>query len=262
MTHENKTPDRDLTDRIDALAAEADPPVEPRPPRPERCPNCIDEWHALPIRRNLVLLRQDYCGCADCDRALDAYDYATDTSEIVCPGSTLEGPIQPLEVRLERAGFELALDLVEIQVVTLLADTPPESESFPPPRKTSAIEFPNPLPYRATIHAYRLGTTWRGTDHVVVLHQPDTDGAGPQTVLFRYHPPGTPQPRFAGTFLLGSLMLTVLDDGSDAEGYRSAIDPHGIVIEIDDRMRPRYQVDGHIDPRAMVTRITGQTIGD
>ncbi|WP_109523605.1 MULTISPECIES: hypothetical protein [Nocardia] len=263
MTYEyNKTPDQALTDRIDALAAEAENPIEPQSPRPEECPNCIDEWHALPIRRNLVLLRQSYCGCADCERDVDAYDYATDTSEIICPGSTVEGPIEPLQVRLERAGFDLTLDIVEIQLVTLPEDTPPDPDPFPAPRTTSAIEFPDPLPYRAVIHAFRLGSTWRGTDHVVVMHQPEEEDTGPCTVLFRYHPPGTAQPRYGGTFLLGGLMLTLLDDGSDAEGYRSAIDPHGVVIEIDDHMRGRYQVDGHIDPSEMVTRVTGQTVSD
>ncbi|MET7774080.1 hypothetical protein [Nocardia sp. NPDC005366] len=263
MTNEhNATPDQDLTDRIAALAAEAENPVEPHAPHPERCPNCIDEWHALPIRRNLVLLREHYCGCADCDRVMDAYDYATDDSEVICPGSDVGGPIEPLAVRLDRAGFELSVDLVEIQILTLPVDAPPDPDPFPPPRPTIAVEFPNPLPYRAAIFAYRLGITWRGADHVVVLHQPDDDGTGPQTVLFRYHPPGTPQPPIGGTYLLGNLMLTVVHDGSDAQGYRSAIDPSGIVIEIDDHMAARYQVDGHIDPRDMVTRVTGQTVSD
>ncbi|MET7771418.1 hypothetical protein [Nocardia sp. NPDC005366] len=260
--HENKTPDQLLTDRIDALAAEPDTPVEPQAPRPEQCPNCIDDWHALPIRRDLVVLRQNYCGCADCDRELDAYDYATDTSEIICPGSTIEGPIEPLEVRLDRAGFDLTLDIVEIQLVTMPLDTPADPDLFPASGVTSAIEFPDPLSYRAAVFAFRLGTTWRGADHVVVMHQPDDSGSGPLTVLFRYHPPGTPQPPTGATYLLGSLMLTVLDDDSDAEGYRAAIDPHGVVIEIDDRMRGRYQVDGHIDPRTMVTHVTGQTVTD
>ncbi|MGW4364564.1 hypothetical protein ACWEKT_02875 [Nocardia takedensis] len=262
MNHRDKTPDQILTERIDALTDEAETPVEPQPPRPERCPNCNDDWHALPLRRDLVLLRQNYCGCADCDEDLDAYDYATDTSAIVCPGSTVEGPVEPLQVRLERAGFNLVLGILEIHLLPLPEETPPDPEPVPPPKSTTAIEFPHSHMYRAGVHAYRLATSWRGADHVVVLHQPDDDGTGAQTVLFRYHPPGTPQPRLGGTFLLGPLMLSVLDDGTDAEGYRAALDPNGVVIEIDDQMQPRYRAAGHIDPADMVARVTGQTVTD
>lgn len=131
MTPFETTPDRLLVDRIDALTDE-DPLLEPPEDEPERCPHCIDEWHALPIRRNLPLLRTDYSDSPEYQRRFDAYDHHTDTSAIVCPGSTIEGPVQPLTIRAARAGFDV-VHVIPIYIVDPADPYPePEPQTRPP----------------------------------------------------------------------------------------------------------------------------------
>ncbi|MGW4769911.1 hypothetical protein ACWEO2_17925 [Nocardia sp. NPDC004278] len=266
MPQHNPTPDRALVDEIDVLVDEqlaAAPDSGTR----ETCPHCYDEWHSLPIRKTLLMMRQLYCGCEGCDRILAAYDYVSDTSPIICPGSTFHGPLEPLETRAARAG------VIVIDIAALLRE-PPAPAPLPPspaPPDGCALRVPFPAAdaYRGPVWAYRLLRPWRDTDYVVVMHvQRDIDididtGAGlttiSETALFRYFPPGTPQPPSRESFLVGGELLSIMDDDSDIERYGAAIDGHGVNIEIGDH-GARHRADGNVNPDVFVQQITGQMV--
>lgn len=88
-------------------------------PQHPKCSHCHRDWHGLAITERIERLRDDWqraqnrnsfgCGCFVCvsvfgdrevdqdaldaaARALDEYRYATDDSEILCPGSDFIGP--------------------------------------------------------------------------------------------------------------------------------------------------------------------------
>ncbi|WP_433678048.1 hypothetical protein [Nocardia sp. CA-119907] len=262
MPQHNPTRDRALVDEIDALVDEQ-LAATPDNGRPEMCPHCHDEWHSLPIRKTLLMIRQLYCGCEDCDRILDAYDYASDTSPIICPGSTFHGPVEPLETRAARSG----VIVIDIDIAALLCEPPaPTPLPLPPaPPDGCALRFPFPAAevYRGPVWAYRLSRPWRDTDYVTVMHvERDIDTrTGPitETALFRYFPPGTPQPPSRESFLVGTQLISVIDDDSDADHYRAAIDGHGVNIEIGDH-GARHRANGHVNPDLFVQQITGQMV--
>ncbi|MGV9611374.1 hypothetical protein [Nocardia xishanensis] len=263
MPHHNKT-HRLLVDEIDALVDQQ--LAAPRDSgKTESCPHCPDEWHSLPIRKDLLLLRLMYCGCEDCDRLLDAYDYARDTSPIICPGSTFHGPVEPLPARMTRHGIEIVV-LEPVPVPRPRpAPVPPLPQAEPPDGCALRFPFPESEHYRGPIWAYKLSRTWRGADYVVVVHiERDTTGTGsaviPETVLFRYFPPGLPQPAVRETYEMAGQFLSILDDDSDADGYRAAIDSHGVNVEIDADSAARHRADGHVNPDVFVQMITGQMV--
>lgn len=83
-----------------------------------------------------------------------ATDYASDTSPIICPGSTFHGHLEPLEIRAARAG------VIVIDVAALLRKPPtPTPLPLPPaPPDGCALRFPFPAAdaYRGPVWAYRL----------------------------------------------------------------------------------------------------------
>ncbi|MEU2030762.1 hypothetical protein [Nocardia amamiensis] len=255
---EHHRPERKVIDDIDALVTErldAGPDVGAS----EMCPHCPQEWHALPITKNLLLLRLLYCGCDDCATALASYDYHSDDSPVLCPGSNTTGPLEPFQQRAARHGV-------------LMIEGPPQHqvrpELPPPPPDGCALRFPFPAAehYRARVFAYRLSRPWRDTEYVVVMHtdrypaNSDDEPSVLETVLFRYFPPGAPRPPIRETFIMGEHVMSVPDDDSDANGYSAAIDNYGVTIELDDTLEPRHRADGHVAPDPFVQLITGQMV--
>lgn len=57
----------------------------------ERC-RCGDEWHGLPVTREMRRMRRAY-GFGHMD-AMDGYTTDTDTSPVMCPGSDVQGPLR------------------------------------------------------------------------------------------------------------------------------------------------------------------------
>ncbi|WP_063047907.1 hypothetical protein [Nocardia pseudovaccinii] len=259
MPQHNPTPDRAVVDEIDTLVDEQLATAPDSGVR-EVCPHCGDEWHSLPIRKTLLMIRQLYCGCEDCERILDAYDYASDTSPIICPGSTFHGPVEPLELRAARAG------VIVIDIATLLREPPTQTPVPPAPTPPDGcalrLRFPAADAYQGPVWAYRLSRPWRDTDYVVVMHVQRHTDTGPTTIsetaLFRYFPPGTPQPPSRESFFVGGELLAIIDD-SDAEGGHAAIDSHGVNIEVGDH-GARHRADGHVNPDLFVQQITGQMV--
>lgn len=253
MPQHDPTPDRVLVDEIDALI-EQQVTAGPVTTTPETCPNCHDDWHMLPIRKTLLMMRLRYCGCEDCERNLDAYDYSADTSPIICPGSRFHGPLEPLETRVDRAG------IIMIDIAELLGEPAAQTPLPPPPPDGCALRFRFPATdtYRRPVWAYRLSRPWRDTDYVVVMHiRRDIDAdTGPttisETVLFRYFPPGTGRPPSRESILIGGTLMSIVDDGS-------VIDRHGINIELGDN-GARHRTDGHIHPDMFAQQITGQMV--
>lgn len=98
------------------------------------------------------------------------------------------------------------------------------------------------------MHVHRDIGTGTGTEPTIIS----------ETALFRYFPPGTPQPPTRESFLVGRELLSIVDD-DDAERYRAAIDGHGVNIEIGDH-GARHRADGHVNPDLFVQQITGQMV--
>lgn len=89
----------DIIDRIDELVDESLAAGEPEggyetwsvsDPDPDypRCPHCQRHWHGLPITARIA--RMYATGQYDPD-----YEYATDTTPVLCDGSDFIGPIRP-----------------------------------------------------------------------------------------------------------------------------------------------------------------------
>ncbi|MFI6045331.1 hypothetical protein ACIA8C_27125 [Nocardia sp. NPDC051321] len=267
MPHDNPTPDRILVDAIDALVDEQ-LAREPDSGTVEYCPHCPQEWHSLPVRIELLMLRLRYCGCADCEAALNAYDYAADDSPVFCPGSQFHGPVQPLLQRVlamrGRISIPIQIDIIElIETDTTEVETEPPPDPVPPDGCAYRIPFHgNAEHYRAQIWTYRLSRPWRETNYVFVSHVKrtiDDDGPEFETAIFRYHPPGTPQPAISERLLIDGHWHGVLAE-EDISHYQAAIDEHGVIVEVGPNLRARYHADGRVDPDLFVQQITGQMV--
>jgi hypothetical protein len=77
----------------------------------DRCAHCGEGWHGLAVKQRMRDIRymSPGCGCDECrreqDQALAEYDYATDESPIICPGSAFIGPwISARQLQLYRSG--------------------------------------------------------------------------------------------------------------------------------------------------------------
>ncbi|GAA5087200.1 hypothetical protein [Nocardia iowensis] len=260
MNH--RTPDRKVVDDIDALVDEQ---LAQRPDSgtAEGCPHCPSEWHALPIRMQLLVLRLRYCGCEDCEAALDAYDYASDDSPVFCPGSQFYGPLQPLHQRLRglRGLIPIRIEIIDVADIDAAQADPPPGP-VPPDGCAYRIPFPASADYRAQVWAYRLSRPWREANYVFVSHAKrsfDDDGPEFETAIFRYHPPGTPQPRVTERFYVDGHWHGVLA-GEDISHYQAAIDHNGVIVEVDPSLRARFHADGRVDPDLFVQQVTGQMV--
>ncbi|MFG1796733.1 hypothetical protein [Nocardia sp. NPDC049149] len=262
MPHRDPTPDRKVIDDIDALVDEQ-LARKPDSGTFEGCPHCPYDWHSLPIRMDLLLLRLRYCGCKNCDAALDAYDYAADDSPVFCPGSGFHGPLQPLHQRLATwpGPIPIRIDIIEV-TETDTAQPDPPSGPTPPDGCAYRIPFPASSEYRAQIWAYRLSRPWRDTNYVFVSHIKRTipdDGPEYETAIFRYHPPGTPQPEIIDRLFIDGTWHGVLAGEEDGP-YQAAIDHNGVIVEVGPNMQARYHADGRVDPDLLVQQVTGQRV--
>ncbi|MBF6062829.1 hypothetical protein IU500_13390 [Nocardia terpenica] len=251
MTEHASTPDRDVVDAIDALVDEQ---LAAGPDRgaADRCPHCPEGWHALPI--TAAMLTMMLCECSDCERDLAQHDYAADTTRILCPGSDFIGPLPPLDLDAVKA-------VVGVVTVALGLPVRPVPD-WPAPPSGCALRIPfSETGYRGEVFAYRLSIPWRAAEYVIVMHhrRPTDTGEVRQTVLFRYCPPGTPQPRIIEAGLVDGFVLGVVDDGDD-DGYRAGIDSNGVLFEFDAEMRSRYHASGWISPDLFVQQVTGQMV--
>lgn len=258
----DQTPDRKIVDAIDALVDEQ-LARQPDSGTSESCPHCPDDWHSLPIRMRLLELKLRYCGCPGCDAALDNYDYASDDSPVFCPGSQFHGPVQPLDQRLPNLP-----GLIPIQVEFIELPAPDPAPQDPPPGPVPPdgcayrIAFPACAEYRAEVWAYQLSRPWRETNFVFVSHIKRTipdDGPEFETAIFRYYPPGTPQPEIAHRIFVAGTWHGILAGEEDAP-YQAAIDHNGVIVEVGPNPRARYHADGRVDPDLFVQQITGQMV--
>ncbi|OZE39088.1 hypothetical protein CH278_02045 [Rhodococcus sp. 05-2254-5] len=106
-------------------------------PQHPKCPHCVRDWHGLAITVRIEQLRDDWqraqssglglsplhCNCMWCQetfgqsdsitleeatKALDEYRYATDDSEVICPGSDFIGPwATPWQLKKIREGWPI-----------------------------------------------------------------------------------------------------------------------------------------------------------
>ena len=120
-----------------------------------KCPHCPRDFHGLAITERLEEMRAEYRsrvlypdGIGEEDYATSAilgdYRHDTDTSRVLCPGSTFIGPraLTPAEAKLVEAlrGASDAIGAFQLPVDPWLSDDPepqtPQQRALPRPSTT------------------------------------------------------------------------------------------------------------------------------